>query len=310
MEFEIVLKDEVYDEVYTLMRNIKTLNDGDEIGGWFLGDWKFTNEKAELLLDEFIIPKQEVSGAEVNIEEDSMLDTIKEIGTDKCNRIKAHWHIHPFGNGDTNWSSTDEEKIRDFMNPEKEREIFVFLLSSEDRMKARVELNIRGTIKKQTICVRKSLDNLDVRKDSRELVSPYFEKLKKRIEEKVERRAYSTVYNAHQWKDTTGTDITDSMFEPQFTVNINRDGVYVVMYDDFAEYITCHDLASEELKTPTNIKEKPNGKVSWFFEVKQKKNRKAVKKMLSEELADIQAEFEEIMTDDGQTQYTSYGYSY
>ena len=110
MEFEIKMKANVYDEIDTLMKNIKELNDGNEIGGWLLGEWSIDDDndnggKATLELDEFIIPEQDVSYGEVDIDPSSITDMIKEFGTQKCNRVKAHWHIHPFGNGETDFPS-------------------------------------------------------------------------------------------------------------------------------------------------------------------------------------------------------------
>jgi len=115
MEFEVLLKNEVYDEIFALMNNIEQLNGGKEIGGWLTGSWKVENDEATLLLDRFIIPKQEVSYGEVDMSPESMTDTMKEIGLEECNRIKAHWHIHPFGKGTTDWSQIDEEKRKRYI---------------------------------------------------------------------------------------------------------------------------------------------------------------------------------------------------
>jgi len=201
MEFEIKMKAEVYDTIDTLMRNIKELNDGDEIGGWLLGDWTIDDDeeetKATLILNEFIIPQQEVSGGEVNIEPSSMTDMIKEFGSEKCNKVKAHWHIHPFGSGKTDWSGVDEEKIRDFMEPTKGREIFVFLLSSEDRIKARVELNTKTTILGKTFNIKKSYDNLDIERENNNDTT-VFNTLKERIKLKVSR---TTAFSGKDWRN-------------------------------------------------------------------------------------------------------------
>lgn len=142
MEFKITMDKEPYDRVTTLMKENDTLNRGEEIAGWFTGEWSInwstTESEAHLNLDDFIIPKQEVSRGDVDLDEESMLDVVREFGHQKSNRIKAHWHLHPFGKGETNWSSTDEEMIRSYMEHDDHRRFFVFLLSSNDLIKARV----------------------------------------------------------------------------------------------------------------------------------------------------------------------------
>ena len=121
MEIEIQLKKQVHKEMTTIMQNIKELNDNDEIGAWLLGEWTKNKNKITLTLDQLVIPKQEVSSAEVDISPESMIDTIKEIGATGSNRIKAHWHIHPFDSGTPTWSTIDDDKITDFMEPDKGR---------------------------------------------------------------------------------------------------------------------------------------------------------------------------------------------
>ena len=143
------------------MHNIKTLNEGKEIGGWLTGNIELKEKTIIVTLEEFIIPKQTVTGTEVDISPESMIETIKEIG-EKTNNIKAHWHIHPFGKGKTNWSQTDEEKIKEFTKPEQ-REIFIFLLSSEDWMKARIIINTQIKVLGKTIPERIDINNIEIK---------------------------------------------------------------------------------------------------------------------------------------------------
>lgn len=254
MDIEVVLKDEVYEEITTLMKNVDKLNNGDEIGGWLLGDWRKSKEKATLFLDEFVIPKQEVSSTEVDISPESMMDTIKELGMEKCNKIKAHWHIHPFGKGSTSWSGTDEEKIKDFMEPSKGREIFVFLLSSEGELKARVEVNFKGSIKDLggEFTVRKTLDDLDVRKETEESNDALFGKLKARIDEKVNRR----YQGGEWWKKDKSTVIQESDDGQYYNLRILKGKVRVYLDPLFADYVKECGIASTELMNPTNSKKK------------------------------------------------------
>jgi hypothetical protein len=176
-----------------LMENIKALNDGDEIGGWLLGDWKDDGDKMSLVCDKFFIPKQQVSSAEVDISPESMVETIKELGIEQSNRIKAHWHIHPFGTGDTSWSSTDETKIKDFMSPEKQREVFVFFLSSIDKIKARVEMNFKATCLGKTFTIRQSHDDIPVYKETSVNKTGILSRLKELIKDKITRPVNKTL---------------------------------------------------------------------------------------------------------------------
>ena len=186
------MKDRVWEQVHTLMSNIKKLNEGDEIGGWLLGDWtpNAKDDKSTLVLDEFVIPKQKVSGVEVDMSPESMADILKELGPEKCNRIKAHWHIHPWA-GKTDWSGTDEEKIRDFMDPTKARGLFVFLLSSTDTLKGRVELVFKGSNTfLGEVNLKQSFDDLEIGHEGSNNLAILSE-LEARIKEKVERKGFS-----------------------------------------------------------------------------------------------------------------------
>jgi len=198
------MKDRVWEQVHTLMGNIKKLNDGDEIGGWMLGDWipNAKDDTSTLVLDEFIIPKQKVSSVEVDMSPESMSDIIKELGPEKCNRIKAHWHIHPWA-GKTDWSGTDEEKIKDFMDPTKDRGLFVFLLSSTDTLKARVELTFKGTNSfLGEVNLKQHFDDLEVGHEGSNNIAILAE-LEARIKEKVTRSVTSAAFANGKLIDTT-----------------------------------------------------------------------------------------------------------
>lgn len=139
-QIKICMKEDVYDEIHVLMRDIQELNNGDEIGAWLLGEWK-EEEVPTLYIDEWYIPKQKVQRAEVEITPELMRDCIVTLGQNKCNKIVGHWHIHPFGKGDTHWSQPDIDNMTEFMHPDKKRQVFVFCLSSLDTLFARVEYN-------------------------------------------------------------------------------------------------------------------------------------------------------------------------
>jgi hypothetical protein len=290
VDFEIVLKEEVYEEIFSLMGNIDKLNNGDEIGAWLLGEWNFEDNKGTLTLDEFVIPKQDVSGSEVDISPESMADTLKELGAEKCNRIKAHWHIHPFGNGSTNWSGTDEEKIKDFMLPEKGREIFVFLLSSEDRIKARVELNIKGVVCGKNINIKQSIDDIDVERLGQDNKT-IFDKLKARIDEKVTRGSrysdWKTQFNTKA--DAISKEEVYEDWKFDIKVDKKRNRINVHLDKEFAEFIEEGGYGSEDLLNPNKKKVRKHSEV-WKYDIKGE-GLTAVKESLTEEFAMLEEMF-------------------
>jgi hypothetical protein len=310
MDFEIKMKDEVYDEIYTLMDNIEELNKGKEIAGWLLGDWKTEDDKLVLELDEFIIPSQEVSGVEVDIDENSMIDTIKEYGPEKCNRIKAHWHIHPFGKGSTTWSGTDETKIKKFMEPEKDRELFVFLLSSEDEIKARVEVNVKATILGNQHIVRESYDDLDVIVESK-TNSTIFNKLKNRIKDKVvyPTKTIGTSCSSLEFDDYKGyysnfkpldsfieqyEDKDDSYFpaKESYIVAKDKDGIVIKTSQHLGEFMLDNQNPKSILTMYDDIEVNVNGYN--FIYLRPKKEIEDLFNLIKKEMEDFYYEFTEI----------------
>lgn len=301
MEFEIKMKNEVHDEIHTLMNNIKDLNNGDEIGGWLFGDWTEQDDKYTLLLDKFVIPNQEVTGAEVDISPESMSQVMKEFGPQECNRIKAHWHIHPFGKGNTNWSGIDEEKINAFTNPDKGREIFVFLLSSEDQIKARVEVNIKAQLNiagEKTVYFKQTHDNLEVSKETTARDSTMFDKLKKLISEKVSRKTYvSTTTGRDDWKDFMGYNKQTKFKRADlFSIQAKGKKITISIRPELDTYLTNHAEVSYELKNPDDRQEKR--KVVWYiYNLKNESSVEDVKKMLNNELTLLEQEYQDKIID-------------
>lgn len=274
MEYTIVLTQTVYEQIHTLMFNNDKLNEGSEIGGWLLGDWRITDKNATLLLDTFIIPKQTVTKVEVDIGPESMIDTIKEIGPEASNRIKAHWHIHPFGKGPTDWSGIDEQKITDFMDPTKQRNIFVFLLSSEDQLKARVECicTKKNLFTGEIIYERGTLNNLPVYSQNNIANTTHFDYLEKRIKEKVEQRKYvapvikdnsfymqddyytKSLYDYSGIGDYQGTIVNvkekQTTKSEYYDMYKNGDRVIVNIYNPFAEFVNMQAGAGNLLDNP------------------------------------------------------------
>lgn len=276
MKWKIVLKDKVYDEIHTLMKYDKELNGENEIGGWLTGDWTFKDDTGTLLLDRFVIPKQTVSKTEVDISPESMIDTVKELGVEQSNRLKAHWHIHPFGTGETDWSSIDEDKITDFMHPTKNREIFVFLLSSFDWMKARVELRMKTKLLGMEQIIVHSFDNLPVeRENSIDIDNPYIEPLKKRIAEKVEvaKTTFPTIWDGDSksswWKKYNQPYDDKDDEEEDFVVRKDGKRVHITLSNMTANLIEPFLNTTQYLQTPTKIKKRSNHEI-WKYDVDQK----------------------------------------
>jgi hypothetical protein len=241
----------VYEEIETLMHNIKELNNGDEIGGWLLGDWIDMGERMELICDKFYIPEQEVSSTEVDISPESIISTIKELGIDESNRIKGHWHIHPFSEDTTDWSSIDEDKITDFMKPDKGREIFVFLLSSKSKIKARVQINYTAQFLGKKFTVTQKYDNLEVNKFEDKDTNKILEKLKSVIADKIKRPVKNLTYymngGAHKKKD-----------EEYYDIKVKGTKVIAILDDVFGDWVINKAIIAPEMLTFENKHKKKN----------------------------------------------------
>lgn len=321
MNFNIIMKDEVYDEIHTLMNNIKTLNAGEEIGAWLTGEWTHTETESTLKLDKFVIPEQEVSKTEVDISPESMIDTIKELGSEESNRIKAHWHIHPFGKGVTNWSSIDESKIGDFMSPEKQREIFVFLLSSEDRVKARVEVRIKGKLsfKQEEFVFSETYDNLPVTKESNLGDNAYLERLKERIKEKVKKITYTpkvnTAYGYGKPLNKVGAGNNYPKQKP-FLISRENNVLKVSVCDkylngySFSDHLAVEPSVSNELREYSkSFEDRANERVVFIYKFADNKEACDNQEFFTEELKMLYEEYEDILITMGE-EVMDYNQSY
>ena len=292
MDWKIIMKPEVYERIMCLSNNIKLINEGDEIGAWFMGEWQVTKDKATLLLDKFHIPKQKVTGAEVDISPESMIDTIKELGNGACNRIKAHWHIHPFGTGSTSWSGIDETKIKDFMEPAKGRRIFVFLLSSIDQIKARVVINYEcmSPFGEEKAYLTQSVDDVSVECEGH-VKADLIAELKKEVEAKVERRTYA--YTEGEWwkkDDAFGMVKTESVKE-LFKLDSNSNEVIAYLNKAFYEYLMNTDTKLvEECDEVLDV-----GEVAkLIYKLKAGQKPKHVKKELRKVLEELEVDYADV----------------
>ena len=306
MQFRVLMTNEVYDTVMTLMKHNAEINDGNEIGGWLCGNWQIDNNIATLRLDRFTIPKQKVSRTEVDISPESMISTLNELGVDESNRIKAHWHIHPFGTGETNWSGGDEDKIKDFMLPDKNRETFVFLLSSLDWIKARVELRMKTTLFGQPQNMWQSIDNLKVERETiPDTESPYLAHLKEQISQKVEVEKWENKYpisNSNSFKDWEAEYKTAKTQEKQWEMFTTNGRVHLKMSNELAKLVDLYAGETVILGYPSKIKQHRNSNLqTWKYFVDQVdasfKTTKDLEATLLEELQTFILELEDHNTE-------------
>lgn len=299
MKFNVIMSDIVYDEINTLMNNIDDINKGKEIGAWLFGEWEINGDECCLFIDDYVIPEQEVSKTEVDISPESMTSTIKELGFEKCNKIIGHWHIHPFGKGSTNWSCTDEEKIKDFMSPDKQREIFAFLLSSEDEIKARIEINLKGKVSfiDKEINIRKSFDNLDVNRETSEDNTKIIEKLKERVKSKVkETSLITTNFKSNNFKNEPYSKVS------LFKIKKKKNRIKLNLDCLFADFIVSCDIASHSLLSfDEEIVNDDNNTYTWIYKFDKSSNLDNIKEDLIEELIRLQ----DIMDDEVVNEYES-----
>jgi len=115
----------------------------DEITKWFTNNYK--NEVAGfitggikdgvIMIDDLLIPEQEVGGATVDMSGKSQIALRKEYGK-KCEKIIGEWHSHcKMG---VHWSCTDEDEM---ITPYADvRDFSVFVVSNEKEHRVRVEI--------------------------------------------------------------------------------------------------------------------------------------------------------------------------
>lgn len=242
MKFSIMLKEKLNKQIRTLMHNIDEINGGNEIGAWLLGEWEKKDEGYVLVLDDLHIPKQKVSSAEVDISPDSMIDSIRELGAENCNKIKAHWHIHPFSSGEANWSGIDETKIENFTAPEKIKEAFCFLLSSKSSIKARIILNVKGSVfNDEVMYIKHIIDEPEILYEIPEEETKIFNDLKKEISEKIEKVVYTYSKKTDSSVQTTidGKVAKDDSDSDLFRVKIKdkKNKVLAIIDEDLYSFI-------------------------------------------------------------------------
>jgi len=189
IDVKVEFEKRLYKKLKCIMNNINIVNDGKELGAWLLGKWRKDEESYILKLHEMIIPKQKVYGEEVDLSPESMIEVVNEIGHKKSNMIKAQWHIHPFSSNVPSWSPWDEIQIADLMNPEKDRKIFVFLLSGMNDIIAKVVINTKSKINiingiSEEVDVTTVLDDVEILNETN-VDQNLYDNIKKEIEGKI-----------------------------------------------------------------------------------------------------------------------------
>jgi len=220
-DLAVRMEADTYERIQALMSHIQELNEGSEIGAWLTGEWADTT----VTVDGVLIPEQTVSRSEVDIDGDSIRSLLKEYDPEVTNRIVGHWHIHPFGTGEEDWSGQDETKIGRFMQPNKQRHKFLFVLSSYDWMKARVEARMQTSHPwtDEQAGKRVCMDGIQVQRvrDDREAI---LEDLRQEINEKVTQHG-EQARNASASSQTDDRDLdldeVSADKDPRFTSNLS-----------------------------------------------------------------------------------------
>lgn len=154
--FEVKIKKELEDKL-----NWFTHNYDKEIGAWLIG--KITENK--IIIEDFLIPHQEVDCASVDTDGKSLVKLRKEYG-DKCKKIIGHWHSH--NTMGAFWSLDDESFIEEFSEP---REIAVFIVSSKtDRHLIRLEINKPLKVSLDKLDYSIAFDNPKLKKELRKII--------------------------------------------------------------------------------------------------------------------------------------------
>lgn len=135
-----------------------------EIGGWITGEVR----KDCIYLKDLLTPHQEVTGSSVEIDASACVNLVREF-KEKCKDIIGHHHTHA-GLG-CFWSVTDEENMKQIMDP---RKFFVFIVSSKGEHLVRVETKEPFRI---------TADKLKYR-----IEDPRYEKVKEKLEKEIKKK--------------------------------------------------------------------------------------------------------------------------
>jgi len=203
IEIKEHLKIYVTREVYQKIRIFTSNFTSNEVGGWLCGEFK----DDQILIDDLLIPEQEVSAGDVMITGKQTILMRKEYGKEKCQRIIGHWHSHH--NMSAFWSNTDENNMTTIMEP---RERFVFLVTSTNKdtpFRLRLDMKIPFLL---------SIDNMPLHVFDKD-----YEKILKKCQDEWEKKVtVKTVKPAkypHAWGgkySKKGKNCKDCGFTPKY----------------------------------------------------------------------------------------------
>jgi len=171
----------------------------------------------------------------------------------------------------------------------KGRDIFVFLLSSEDQIKARIALTLKSKVKEfeEEIAFKRYIDDVVVKRESEIVNSELLDRLKKRIEEKV---SSHMGYSENGWFPTTTDEQTKIIEEPLFTSKTTKNRIHISIENHFAGWVLSCGFASDELKTPNKIKKRKE-RVIWKYDILNENKVGKVEEMLMEEISGLASEY-------------------
>lgn len=170
----------------------------------------------------------------------------------------------------------------------KHRQIFVFLLSSEDEIQARIEIRAKAEIEEDgdKIIVTKTLNNADITYETEE-DTELKEKLAKEIKEKVK---------------TKEKDLTDSKKEekqteirPHFKIHSKSNKITAIFEKEFERYLERHkDTPLEILEANEKLVETET--TTYIWELMNKKETKKVRKMIYQMLSELDESYNEYLS--------------
>lgn len=155
------------------MDKLKVLSEYDfEVAAWLIGGVK----DGDVLIEDIIIPKQDAGAGSVDIDEEGIIDVLKNHKS-KVNKIIGHFHTH--SSMGAFWSGQDEENMNVLM---RRRDYFIFIVMShrDDKYVYRLKLMLNKPFKIYKECALNIINGeLDkVRKDIDKIV-------KKKVKEKT-----------------------------------------------------------------------------------------------------------------------------
>lgn len=168
------------------MDTLKILSSYDfEVAAWLCGE---ISKENEIIIDDWIIPLQEATGAAVDVDTEGIADTLKN-HKNKIKRMIGQYHSH--NSMGAFWSGTDEENMEKMM---RRRNYFVFIVMShkdDGKYTYKCTLMLNKPFKITQDCTLKVID-------------PELDKLYEKIDKEVEAKVKPPVKETKVIYDFTG----------------------------------------------------------------------------------------------------------